>query len=508
MSNQLSLECYPFEALFDIVDEASGASKGAKRVDQVSYLESYLRNPEAKAKTIVVERPYVDRHWLEEHVCYYARSLYPPPPHASRLHFFSKRFSTAELKTQLANAIPNDIESLERHFQNKYLGFSVIRPLPTAPVGRTILTVYPGDPNRCYEPSRITNTVHFAGLELQLEGIPFQQQDLGVGACATTALWTALAKVMRSDGQRPPTPFEVTRAATEHRVEARAFPASAGLNLGQMASAVRAMGYEPHVFEAGQEEDIFLLALKCYLRSGIPVVARVLLRDEHEYHALTIVGLRESPSSSDAEQIEVPFGSRCLRARGITRFYVHDDRFGPYARIKYFTDKTELGESRVLQLDPTERGYEHLESKMSFHHALVPLYPKLRLTAEELIDFAVDLLPPICYVVGKDDSKCLTFDARFSLGGRYLRSALTLPVKSERLAQLATNVLLSRYVGVLSFSIRGEWFCDIVYDTTDLRRDRQRAPGPVLAVVTHNPQIADSLKDVRDTHLGPRAVIV
>ena len=51
----------------------------------VRYLASYLKNPEVHAKTLVIETPYVDRHYLEEYKGYYATSLRQPEAHPTRI---------------------------------------------------------------------------------------------------------------------------------------------------------------------------------------------------------------------------------------------------------------------------------------------------------------------------------------------------------------------------------------------------------------------------------------
>ena len=108
---------------------------------------------------------------------------------------------------------------------------------------------------------RIDPAHHIAGLRLRVRGIPFQQQEQAVGACATTAIWSTLARVMRSDGGRAPTPFAVTEAATKHFLSDRAFPASSGLEPRQILEAFRQFGYSPLYFEPKKEHAQFQLAV-------------------------------------------------------------------------------------------------------------------------------------------------------------------------------------------------------------------------------------------------------
>jgi hypothetical protein len=311
LTHRLSLSCVPFDQLERCIREASRSSDttAARVCDQVRYLSSYLSHMEASAKTIVVESPYVDRHWLEEYAGYYATLLVPPSPHATRLHFFDQVWTIDDFKAQLALAVRR---RSSEDIGNHYLGFAVIRPIPTAPIGRTVLKPYARIAARCFEPAELSHRVHVAGLTISFNGLPFQQQDRGVAACATTAIWSALTKVIRSDGGRAPTPFAVTVAATDHRHSARTFPALAGLDLEQMTAAIHRFGYQPHVFQHVDDDwDDFLLALKVYLRSGLPVVVRARVQDG-DLHALTLVGFREcDASTTEAEtDLQIQIGGK------------------------------------------------------------------------------------------------------------------------------------------------------------------------------------------------------
>ncbi len=500
MPHRLSLRCEPFARLADCIREASHTPAGSAALpcDQARYLASYLSHPEVDAKTILIEDPYVDRHWLEEYTGYYATLLDPPRPKATRFHFFDAEWTLDDFKRHLATAIDSErSDSIANH----YLGFSVIRPLPAAPIGRTVLRPYGGIAARCFAPAALMHRVHLAGLTIELTGLPFQQQDQGVAACATTAIWSALTKVIRTDGGRAPTPYAVTVAATDHRLQARAFPAVAGLDLEQMASAIHAFGYQPHLFQSVGASDDFFLALKTYLRSGIPVVVRARVQDG-ELHALTLVGFREQPfAAPGAFDLEIGDEQAPLRSRGVERWYAHDDRLGPYARVGFVSDESDR---QMLSLLPTEPGFEHLQTNMVFCDAIVPLYPKLRLTAEELVGFALDLAPTVKFLAREREA--IHVEPRFVLGGDYLRILHGRPIERDRIVNICTTLALSRYVGVVSW-YRGEtWLLDAVYDTTDLRRGDASRP-PLLALMPENPRWLAPLEQVRAVRFGPGPLI-
>jgi len=473
----------PFAELSDVVSGMSRAFPSASPVDQVRYLASYLGHAQPEtAKTIVCEHPYVDRHWLEECVGYYASALHPPPSHATRLHFFSGTFDRASF-IDVLGAAANSEEA--RSSLGNYLGFVVVRPLPSAPIGRSVLKPYGSDSTRNYSASRRKTVVHLAGLKFPLEGLPFQQQDRCVGACATAALWSALSKVSHSDGRRAPTPLEITRAATASSLVSRAFPAMAGLTLEQMCGAVEHFGYSPHVLRPSGETDIILMWLKTYLRSGIPIVARTAPSGRGEGHAITLVGFREA--DDDDNHLQVPSNgstNNALRMRRITRFYAHDDSLGPYARLDLEIVKpTEGTENELrLKLNPTEGGFEKFAEPTSFWQAIVPLYKKIRLTAEDLIEHATSLVPAVKALTGKGSADIFC-DLKIVLSGEYTEEVLTRSsIDRARRVDFVSNAFFSRYVGVVSFRSREGWLADFIYDGTEVQRD-ERTHAPILAVL-------------------------
>ena len=301
---RLSLRVARFQAIQEEIRLASRSRADAEPCDQVRYLESYLRKHEEPARTLVVEWPYVDRHYLEEYSGYYATELRPPSTKTTRLHVFSRDFEQDDFDAWLNLAATAGPESAEAQMQPSYMGFIVVRPIPGAPIGRTVLAPYAEKNGRVLVPAETEHRIHLCGLDLKVRGVPFQQQDQAVGACATTALWSALARVMRADGARAVTPLAVTSAATQRIEAGRAFPAISGLELPQMLDAIRAFGYSPHLFEPTYERAMFQLALKCYLRSGIPVILELHYDTKPlERHAVTVVGFREAAIKEEAARI-------------------------------------------------------------------------------------------------------------------------------------------------------------------------------------------------------------
>ena len=326
-ASRLTIECRPFGDLKDVIRTAFGARDGHWSSHQLEYLESYLQRGDGRAKTMVIEKPYVDRHYLRQKLSEWVR--------------------------EASSGDPAQRQNINDVLDKAYIGFMTIRPLASAPFGKTILRPYRDKPTRSYIPAEGGHLVHLMGFELRARGLPFQQQEQAVGACATTAIWSAMSRVVRADGGRAPTPYAVTQAATRHYLRDRALPAVSGLELAQLTAAVHEFGYAPYVLKPANEYATFVLSLKSYLLSGIPAVL-VIEDAKVEYHAVAASGYRLGDDEEPADDIRVSFPDQGgeLRSRGINRLYVHDDRFGPYVRMQLAPPDDDDGDTTLVRIGP------------------------------------------------------------------------------------------------------------------------------------------------------------
>lgn len=489
----LKVAAFTEPAFYEAVATAAEAKWSTDPPAQVRYLAAYLQSAEAKAKTVIVERPYVDRHYMQEYVGYYATRLHPPPARATRLHFWSSQFDEASWEEMLGQAARDGIETVEAKLAEHYLGYVVVRPLETCPIGRTVLRTYDGKSSRDYGPARTIHDVHLCGFRFRLRALPFQQQDQGLGACTTTAIWCALSRVMRADGGRAVTPLDVARAAEA----GTGVVGAEGMKLEEMSAVVRRFGYEPHVVQPS-DEAVFTLALKACIRGGIPVVLRLIV--ENEVHAVTVAGMRTSDADEQVAPVVLASGGLRVLSRGLSRLYVHDDRLGPYAR---FLPATKDG-ALELTFAPQQGGFSSYEKPVWVETALVPLYPKIRMSAVALVAAAGEFLPFVRELAGEKDREDLYFEPAFALGGDYLRELGRSLSDAHRLVALRKTALLSRYIGVLRFVIEDRWFMDLIVDTTDVRRDRVS----LLAAIAADARDADDVNKFVRRHYGDIAVVV
>jgi hypothetical protein len=119
---------------------------------------------------------------------------------------------------------------------------------------------------------------------------------------------------------------------------------------------------------------------------------------------------------------------------------------------------------------------------LTVYAAIVPLYPKLRLTPRGLLQVAAETLPRMRALVG---ARCdqLQVELRFKLSGKYVGELLDLGAASpETIAEFAAGAALPRYVGIIRFLVGEEAIGDIVCDTTDIHRTHPRF-GSILGLV-------------------------
>jgi hypothetical protein len=334
-------------------------------------LFGYLR--ELGAQTIVVEDPYTDAGFLDDYTEYYARCFADYSRRCKRLHFFRRELTDADLRGLIRRPLSkNEAEALDR----EYLGFIVARPLPQTIIGRTVLRTFADDGGRRHFPATRLYTVNLYGLELNLRGLAFQEQDTVLAACATVALWSAFHKTDDLFGTGIPTPAAISRCATRAEHYGRPIPQH-GLRVEEICAAVRERGLDPEAFDLAKTKGVPLISLLYgYLRMELPVLLIVEIPGRG-CHAITLVGYSLQPTRQRAE--EVPSSCRVIPMVGlrIDKLYGHDDQIGPY--------------SQLIVIDPACCGAPPGALRSSWSDAkgqpfvypavvVVPVYPKIRLT--------------------------------------------------------------------------------------------------------------------------------
>lgn len=300
----------------------------------IDYFQSYFSRLDTEEgisapTTIVAEKHYTDRAFLEDFSAYQVRCFRPYRRKCCRLHFFDLRFSLEDFE---ALVLGKGGRLTEQELREGYLGFMVLKPLPETMIGRTCLKTYPKKGRRSFSTTR-PYEVNLFGISLYIDSLAFQEQDGTASTCATCALWSMFHGTGKLFQHPIPPPVEITKAANSHWPMAGRTLPSEGLTIEQMADAIRSVHLEP--FPIATHDDYVVKGnLYAYLAAHLPLVMSVFLVNVSTQpdtfigsHAIAITGC------SLGERGAVPHGetSFLLRASRIEKVYAHDDQVGPFA---------------------------------------------------------------------------------------------------------------------------------------------------------------------------------
>ena len=469
-----------------------GTSPNSWPPPQVEYLQVYLR--EISCQTVIVENHYIDRVFMHDDAIYYVRSLRSYPNFTKRLHFFKQAFDCTRWSEMIDMAGRGEHSVIQNHLQDCYLGFSVIRPLPDSPVGRTVLPAIsphaPTETASSFETTRRHN-VHLAGFSLHVDGVPFQSQDQGVSACATTALWSALDCVAATEEITVSSPASITEAATRYPLqEGRPFP-NEGLTVRQICEATRAAGFSPLVIQGKSIADD-AVQIFSYARSGFaPVLALHPTDGEREGHAVCCVGLRNGPPQPQTDPTRM-FREASSRLRGL---YIHDDRLGPYA-FAGLSQLTDTKSGKVHTCVSIEWPDAKPDEQWFLHAIVVPVPQKLRLTLSRLRKVGLYVAQVIGVLFAEPQT---TLDCRFELSRTYTKRIYDFALSSQGLYRTVCGTVLSRYIGLIEIAGPAGPLLDVVVDATETNSE-----SAVLACIKRSgfPNTKIRLFEAFAKHLG------
>lgn len=459
---------------------------------QLRYLKDYVCRPdlsgESKERVVAVESHYTDRDFMADHCVLFASVLSAPPNHCSRLHFFAGKKEDVQGELEAIAEIlwkgGSDAEleytqACKQFSDRRYLGFSVLRPLPGSRVGRTVLRLLPSkkeDGSRRVLSCTRDYDVHFAGADLNVRGLAYQQQDLGVSRCATIAIWCALHKIGDGETTTHVTPAEITNRASSYRLPfGRPMP-SEGLAVDQMCLALQSVGIAPFLSRVQNFAHGRSLIHSATL-SGIPailVMQKMGQGNEGTQHAVTVVGMKLSENETPYEVKREDVLALSDESGSLRAVYVQDDRIGPYRRGEIDNDDNRL----VLKIKKQSHIATGASERWAVTHILIPLHPKVRVSFNDLRKVVLESVNPEVRIAVALEQRTLeltktpdvSFSIRIERGYRYVHRVSTEKLLSRAgEKQFRTTFVLPRYVAVIRFRSEAFGQFDILVDTTSPR---------------------------------------
>lgn len=446
-----------------------------------SYQRAYLRTyfADLGAKAVMEEPQYFDRDYLAEYGAFYSTSARPYGNVCSRIHFFSADISRSTF-TKAAGGSEEAVSLLKQ----SYLGFVVRRPIPWAPLGKVIAKWYPDDAPKT---PRITSperayAAHVAGVTLEVVGLPWQQQDSAVGACATVALWSLLHSSALAHHHTVPTTARITQLA--HKTAAfgaRTFP-SKGLTSNQLCEAIKEFGLAPVLLDGdlkneetdetiGFTPDRFASACASLIRSGYPVL--LIGTSDGGQHAVCCVGFRETVGQ------RIPAGEFGIQDSNVQYVYLHDDNIGPNVRFE-IVGAEGTGAVALKRSAPKPR---HAPSWPDPTENWAPFVPELliaavdeglRTTPDGLHKVGLRYAASIAELLKTHADQGVTLSTRFIRLPHYLDTELSRTLSGTPTALSRARMSLaelkhpmSLHLGVVRLALGQTPLVDILFDTTN-----------------------------------------
>ena len=154
------------------------------------------------------------------------------------------------------------------------------------------------------------------GVDLEVAGAAYLQQDARVGACGQVAIWAGMRHMHARHGYNWVSVADMPRLATPTAPdEATSLPAGSDfLATERMLRAISDAGYQPLCFSRN-----IAGAILPYVESGIPVILGLDIGADIG-HAVTVIGRVFAPQARPTD----------TAIDYVPAYIVHDDRGGPY----------------------------------------------------------------------------------------------------------------------------------------------------------------------------------
>lgn len=440
------------------------------------YFIGYLEK--IHAACFFLEENYIDKDFLIDYANYYSRAFRPISRVTTRIHFFSSLFEDASFLEAL-NA--GDGEYF-RTLTEAYLGFTIIKPIAGMDgepiIGRTLLKTFDPNPDGARRFFIGGNhTASLFGIPLSVTSLPFQTQDMAVGACATIACWTALHQLAEIFDIPKAAPYELTSIITNLStvLPSRNFPSIAGLTLPQLKSYFISLGLETEFVDPNtlvdanfdnSKDDIIADAVRAYHGIKLPIIAALVLRKKQprqitrhrqipryrrvaRHRRISIV----SPDLSDDTIFEdyhaVVISGYRVEDEKVTELYVHDDRIGPYSRCRPVGNFSRWENEWTLR-----EGFDTI----SVANLLIPIYPKVRLNFPRIYR---------AFLEAKRENEGFGASSELFLTTVKLYKEFLLHEDFEEKETILMQPM-PKYLWIIRASFKGAKIFDIVYDGTSI----------------------------------------
>lgn len=403
------------------------------------------------AKTILIEDKYISKSYLIDYSNFYSTCFRDYERFCKRIHFFSEDFTIEEFHSILK--FPN---SANEKIWKSYLGYVVVKPLPGITIGACLLKTYSftTSSNR-YFPAVKEYSINLFGKTLKFKSLAFQEQDSVVGACASSALWSAFHKTSQLFQTPLPSPSDITKSAKNlFQSSGRTYP-NGGLDHFQIGSAIESVGLVSELRNSKKFSDVSYLKsfIYAYNRMGLPVLLGIDFPGLGS-HLITVTGYREEVGVSFPRTKEMS-----LKASKIERFYAHDDQVGPFSRMGFNPINGNIITGWWENNDGTTKKEATLLS------VFIPIHNKIRLTFENIYS-KVRILD--FYFYQKLANLEIHWDIYLNFSNEYKEGIFNSNDASKKSKMDLLVVPLPKYVWIAKGYIGNECLLELIFDATEI----------------------------------------
>jgi len=297
----------------------------------VAYLSNYLEK--RHCSLILSEKQYIDKEYLADFASFHLKAFAHYKKTCSRVHFFTGVCYDEIDDFKRALLLSPNFGLSHCFFQERYLGFVVVKPLPNHFIGRTCIKPEFQEGANIFAYQYKSN-IH--GLELFIHSLPFQAQDPSIGVCASVSLWSALKGASKIfDDLVVPNIGKITDIADKIVPTTQRVYPSSGLRPTQMVQVIKQLDLE--VEYRDWYNPIFRNKLKEIIKGYCAIkLPAILLLNLKRYpssspsyipnHAVALSGYKINNRPIKEYQNSQFY----LKAENMDMLYIHDDNGGPF----------------------------------------------------------------------------------------------------------------------------------------------------------------------------------
>jgi hypothetical protein len=416
------------------------------------YFCEYLGNggDGLNARTILIEHKYISKSYLIDYSNYYSTCFNEYDRFCKRLHFFSKEITLRQFNSALKTSNTSNAS-----IWKSYLGYIVVKPLPLHVIGATLLKTYEStNANKRAFPSAKSYQINLFGKELNIKSLAFQEQDSVVGACASSALWSAFHKTSQLFQTPLPSPSDITKSAKNlFQNSGRTYP-NGGLDHFQIGNAIESVGLVSELRNSNKFTDVAYLKsfLYAYNKMGLPILLGIQFPGIGA-HLIAVTGYKEENNFSFPRTQQMS-----LKASKIERLYAHDDQIGPFSRLGF----SQSGDIITGWPAATQNGGNLIAKLISL---FIPIHNKIRLTFEDIyskvrmMDF---------YFLQSIPNLEIYWDIYLDFSNEYKKDIYNLQLTDTDLKYALLTEPLPKYVWIAKGCVNTECIIEFLFDATQI----------------------------------------